>query len=620
MITTQTVFICGTYFDLSADRGAILDAVQRLQLHLHSMEFFGARPERPIETCLSEVRESDVLVVVVGHRYGTLVPELEISYSEAEYEEGYRLNKPCLVYIRDDVPTDPKLLEQDPRKIELLGKWRARLEERHTPAHFREVDKLAVQVAVDLGRTIRRLEEASAPRRLKDDELNPKIDNPAAQRKPRWRVRSCQRFGDEARQLLYGLVTDPAGNLIVAGGFWGSIDFGTSKLISSGSRDIFLAKFDSAGNHIWGKRYGGGPDQAAVGLDVDAAGAIYIASSFVGKLDFGGGTLLSKGGYNVALAKLDHAGRHIWSHSFGDNNYHVPEAIAVEPSGRCAITGRFKGSIDFGGTEIRSESNQTDIFLASFTSKGDLQWARRFGGPYEQQTRSLAIDAKGNIALTGVFKGSIDFNGEALTEGQPGDYCGFLAKVDRHGEPLWCKRFGEPYVEQGSVVSFDQRNGDMLAAGFMRNKLPSESSREVESVCLLARYDSGGVLRWSKAFGTNAFPDSISVNSEGLILLTGHFDGSVDFGLGELASAGGYDLFAAIFTPDGHAVWSARFGDPRQQFLVKGTYGLDGSIVLAGSFHGTIDFGSGPLVASGYDGISEGTEDAFLVILEDGSA
>jgi hypothetical protein len=267
----------------------------------------------------------------------------------------------------------------------------------------------------------------------------------------------------------------------------------------------------------------------------------------------------------------------------------------------------------------RSESNQTDIFLASFTSNGDLLWARRFGGPYEQQTRSLAIDGNGNIALTGVFKGSLAFDSETLTERQPGDYCGFLAKIDQRGKPFWCKRFGELYVEQGSVVSFDRRYGDMLAAGFMRNKLPSELSGKVVSVCLLARYDPAGVLRWSKAFGTNAFPDSIAVNPEGLILLTGHFDGIVDFGLGELASAGGYDLFAAIFTPDGHAQWSARFGDLRQQFLVKGTYGLDGSIVLAGSFHGTVDFGSGPLIASGYDGTSEGTEDAFLVILEDSS-
>lgn len=69
-------------------------------------------------------------------------------------------------------------------------------------------------------------------------------------------------------------------------------------------------------------------------------------------------------------------------------------------------------------------------------------------------------------------------------------------------------------------------------------------------------------------------------------------------------------------TADGGALWTEKFGVQRHQFLVKGEYGYGGSIVLAGSFHGTIDFGSGLLVASGDDGISEGAEDIFLAILE----
>ena len=82
----------------------------------------------------------------------------------------------------------------------------------------------------------------------------------------------------------------------------------------------------------------------------------------------------------------------------------------------------------------------------------------------------------------------------------------------------------------------------------------------------------------------------------------GHFQGTVDLGLGALVSAGGNDIFAAMFSPDGTLQWSKGFGDRRQQFLVKGAHGYAGSIILAGSFHGTIDFGDwGPLVVSGYD-------------------
>jgi hypothetical protein len=90
--------VCSTFSDLSQEREAVLDAIRRLKLQHDSMEFLGARAEQPIEICLEEVRASDVLVVIVSHRYGSIVPELGISYSEAEYSEGFRLRKPCLVY------------------------------------------------------------------------------------------------------------------------------------------------------------------------------------------------------------------------------------------------------------------------------------------------------------------------------------------------------------------------------------------------------------------------------------------------------------------------------------------------------------------------------------------
>ena len=104
-----TVFVCSTFSDLSREREAVMNAVRRLQLQHDSMEFFGARSGQPLETCLAEVRRSDILVVIVGHRYGTVVTEKGISFSEAEYEEGRRLRKPCLVYIRnDDAPIAPR--------------------------------------------------------------------------------------------------------------------------------------------------------------------------------------------------------------------------------------------------------------------------------------------------------------------------------------------------------------------------------------------------------------------------------------------------------------------------------------------------------------------------------
>jgi hypothetical protein len=617
MTTRVTVFVCGTYSDLSEERGAILDAIQRLQLQHDSMEFFGARPEQPIDTCLKEVRKSDILVLIVGRKYGSIVPGQGISYSEAEYKEARRLSLPCLVYIRDEkAPIAPELFESDPDKLRKLEEWKAALNKKHTVYAFKNSGDLALQVTADLSREINKLGKPAGASGSSAITAIQIAAERVVQPETRLKLRFCGRFGDGARQLLHGLTMDQERNVIIAGSFWGEVNFGGALLKSSGDRDIFVAKFDSNGRHLWSHRFGDSAEQVAVDVGVDATGAIFVASAFTGTLDFGGRVLVSKGRYSVGLAKLDPDGRHLWSRSFGDEGYYVPECFGVTPDGRVVVAGRFTGSIDFGGGQIECRSSQTDIFLASVSSEGEYLWAKRFGGPYEQQTRSIAIDDNGSIALAGVFKGSIDFDGQQLVENRPGEYCGFLAKLRKNGTTDWCKRLGEPFAEQGSAVAFDREDGDIIASGFIRNKLPAQASGKVQSLCLFARYDPSGILQWSKTFGPCAFPDSLSVIPGGEILLTGHFELTVDFGLGPLVSAGGNDIFAAAFAPDGTPLWSKRFGDARQQFLVRGVHDPGGLAAIAGSFHGTIDFGSGPLVASGYDGKNEGTEDIFLALFE----
>jgi tetratricopeptide (TPR) repeat protein len=150
-----TVFVCSTFDDLEQERDAVLDAIGRVQQRHNAMEFFGARPGRPIDVCLDEVRKSDLLVVIVGEKYGSLPSGMGISYSQAEYEEGVRLEKPCLVYLRDDdVPILPKYVERDPDKLRLLDAWKRTLNAAHTMAKFESWPKLAVQVAADIGNVL----------------------------------------------------------------------------------------------------------------------------------------------------------------------------------------------------------------------------------------------------------------------------------------------------------------------------------------------------------------------------------------------------------------------------------------------------------------------------------
>ncbi len=85
---------------------------------------------------------------------------MTVSFTEAEYSEGFRLGKPCLVYLRNEnIPILPRNIERDAQKLEALEKFKHLLQERHTIATFNDAHDLAVSVAADLSRTAQALEQ-----------------------------------------------------------------------------------------------------------------------------------------------------------------------------------------------------------------------------------------------------------------------------------------------------------------------------------------------------------------------------------------------------------------------------------------------------------------------------
>jgi hypothetical protein len=99
-----------------------------------------------------------------------------MSFPHIEYEEGYGLSKPCLIYFRDEnIPILPKFVERDPFKFRRLEEWKATLRDRHTVATFQSENDLAVLVATDLGRTLANLEDAKRLVRKEGAALPPSL-------------------------------------------------------------------------------------------------------------------------------------------------------------------------------------------------------------------------------------------------------------------------------------------------------------------------------------------------------------------------------------------------------------------------------------------------------------
>lgn len=202
--------------------------------------------------------------------------------------------------------------------------------------------------------------------------------------------------GGYMNDVAYDLAIDPAGNLILTGGYAGSESFasefrlhagyrkprrryrrayfGRKRLTSNGGSDIFIAKYNPAGRLVWVQSVGGnkqGAPEAGYSIAVDARGHSHITGTFAGRVMFGNNTLVSRGVGDVYVMELDRDGRVLWVRQAG-TQYGAPNVgygIAVDRGGSSYVTGYFGGNANFGNEMLKStRATDTDIFVAKITA------------------------------------------------------------------------------------------------------------------------------------------------------------------------------------------------------------------------------------------------------------
>lgn len=125
---------------------------------------------------------------------------------------------------------------------------------------------------------------------------------------------------------------------------------------------------DQHGTHLWSKQFGDNDNQYASAMAVDAMGNVLITGYFYGTVDFGGGPLICKDMGDIFVAKFNTQGNHLWSRRFGDEHLgswigSVTSAATVDSAGNVLLTGYFGGTVDFGSGPLTS-AGYADIFLA----------------------------------------------------------------------------------------------------------------------------------------------------------------------------------------------------------------------------------------------------------------
>lgn len=415
-------------------------------------------------------------------------------------------------------------------------------------------------------------------------------------------------YGDASNQFGVDTAVDAQGNVILAGTFVGTLNLGGELLVgvdgNEGESDIFLAKFDADGEHLWSKSFAFTRDQVGKAVAVDAQGNIFLAGYFEGTVTFGGGSHTSQGCCNedAFLAKFDPSGVYLWSKSFGDSGSQVAKGLAVDAQDNVVMVGQFQTMVDFGTGPLNAGPATNDGFAAKFDSSGIALWAKEFGDDaVDQFVEDVALDSAGNVLITGGAQGTVDFGTGPLMA--PADKLNiFVAKLSPAGAGVWSGIYGG--IGRGLAIAADSKGGVGVAGeykgavDFGGGKLPEKSA----DLAFFTWFDASGNHVLSRGYGAgSAHATGVAFDASDKPLLAGYFDGSIDFGAKSLTSAGSFDIFLVKLDSAGCDVWTRTFGDAAYQGVQDLEIDASGNAVITGNIQGVADLGGGPLTAAGDD-------------------
>jgi len=361
------------------------------------------------------------------------------------------------------------------------------------------------------------------------------------------------------------VATDAAGNVYTAGTFFSTQDMdpgpGVTNLTSAGNSDWYIAKYTPAGALVWA----GAIDVTDVtGIAVDAAGNVHVAGTIFGSADVNPGpgvnVLDGAGVWDGFLLKLNAAGNYMWAKAFGGTGEDFGTGVAVDAAGNVATVGHFRGSANISPTGgfNLTSAGGDDAYMIRLDAAGTVQTAKRWGGIEHDRALAVAVDAAGNAVATGTFENTVDLD--------PGP-----ATLNRTAQ---------------------------FTDGFV------------------SKFDAAGNLTWARAVGQHSLtsgltPTAVALDAAGNVHVTGDVLGTADFdGGGEtalLSSAGGFTAFVLKMNAAGHYVWAQKATSFGQSSGTDIAVDADGGIYTSGYFAGAPDFDP----AAGVQGASVRTADGF---------
>ena len=153
--------------------------------------------------------------------------------------------------------------------------------------------------------------------------------------------------------------------------------------------------------------------------------------------------------------------------------------VVTDSSGNVYVTGGTKGRLD-GNTS----AGNTDLFMLKYNSSGTKQWTKQLGSSGRDSANAIAIDSSGNLYVTGMTFGGLDWN----TSAGANDL--FVVKYNSSGTKQWTEQLGTPSSDAANAVATDS-SGNVYVVGVTYGGLDGNTNAGNADIFVI-KYNSSG--------------------------------------------------------------------------------------------------------------------------------
>src|ERR1700722_17740167 len=360
-------------------------------------------------------------------------------------------------------------------------------------------------------------------------------------------VGSTEQEASTGTTTAQATVVDSSGNVYVLGNATGN--FGNQ--LNQGSQDVYLTKYDSAGNVTWSKLVGSAGSASGYGMALDPAGGVVITGSTTAAVTT---TSITNGNTDSFVASYDANGSQNWIQQIQTLATNQANAVSVDASGNVYIGGSVSGGVIGKG---QTSTGTPDAYLAEYSSKGKLVSENQFGtSTGSSQVSATAVGSDGSLYVASVQ------NGDAVV----GKYA---SGAGINSAPVWTQDLGA-LQSGGAVASMTVSGSQVYVSGTTSNgNLTAGGQASVANAATggtdafvfnLTDNGSSATPDFVSYVGTSASEQggAVTVGPDGTIYLAGTTTGTLPGQTRSIQNTS--NAFAAALNANGTVAWTQQFG------------------------------------------------------------